>query len=347
MYEILEAVVLITLLFFAALTAACEIAMVAISRLRLRKLSSEGSRTAKAIVKILEIPERFFSTILVANNIIDTLIAVIVTAMVIRFFKFGSHWEILLATVIASALIIIAEVTAKTIAAQYPEKVSFLLARPVQVFIFIFSPVVNAFAFASRKILSLLGVRGKNAASIVTQEEIRMLIKVGEEEGVLRKEESSMLARVFDFSGTLVRKVMTPKKDIVSIDVAAKFDDILMEASESGYSRILVHKDSPDNIVGIINTKDLLSLSCNRDLIVLQDIIYPATFVPDTKKVSELLKEFQKGHTHLAVVTGSSGKVEGIVTIEDLLEEIVGEIEDEYDVRFASPKETARPSGSA
>lgn len=347
MFEIVEMIVLIVLLFIAALTAGCEISMVAVSRLRLRKLSSEGSRAAKIIIKVLEVPERFFSTILIANNINDTLIAVIVTAMVIRLLKIAGHWEVLLATIIASALIIIAEVTAKTIAAQHPEKMSLLLARPMQVFLFLFSPIVNAFAYVSRGLLALIGIKGKNAASLVTQEEIKMLIKVGEEEGVIRKEESSMLARVFDFSGTLVKKVMTPRRDIVSIDIAAKFDEILVKASESGYSRILVHKDRPDNIIGVINAKDLLSLSCNRDLIVLQDILYPATFVSDTKKVSELLKEFQKGHTHLAVVKGSSGKVEGIVTIEDLLEEIVGEIEDEYDVRLADLKEPAKPSGPA
>jgi len=338
MSEIMETTILIALLFFAALTAACEISMIAVSRLRLRKLSSEGSKTAKIIVHILEIPERFFSTMLVANTIAGALIAVLVTEMVIKVFGVGGSLDVVIATVVASALIIISEVTAKTLAAQYPERISFLLARPMQGFINIFSPVVAIFAFITERIVHLLGAQKKGKVSLVTTEEIRMLIKMGEEEGIIRKDESSMLARVFDFSGTLVKKVMTPRNEMVSIDVGAGFEDIIVKASESGYSRIPVYKEKADNIIGVINSKDLLNLSCNRDLIVLQDIIYPATFVPDTKKVSELLKEFQKGHTHLAIVVDSAGKAEGIVTIEDLLEEIVGEIEDEYDVRFNQSK---------
>jgi CBS domain containing-hemolysin-like protein len=150
-----------------------------------------------------------------------------------------------------------------------------------------------------------------------------------------------MLGKIFDFSNTLVKDVMTPKKDVVSLDIKSGFDEMTEHVLESGYSRLPAYKDSPDNIVGIINMKDLLNLSVNKSLLVVQDIIYPAVFFPETKKVSELLKEFQKGHTHIGIVTDAKGKFSGIVTLEDLLEEIVGEIEDEYDVRtnyFDYPK---------
>lgn len=351
MAEIIRTTLLVTLLFFAGLTAACEIAMVAVSRLRLRKLSSEGSKTAKIIMHMLEVPERFFSTMLVTNNIVGALIAVLVTEMVIRVLGFGGNLDVVISTIIASILIIVSEVTAKTIATQYPERISFLLARPMQVFINLFSPVVAVFAFITERIVRLLGVQKKGKVSLVTAEEIRMLIKMGEEEGVLNKEESSMLAKIFDFRSTVVKKVMTPRSEMVAIELGAGFEDIIAKASESGYSRIPVYKEKPDNIIGLINAKDLLSLSCNRELIVLQDIIYPATVVPETKKVSDLLKEFQKGHTHLAIVVDSSGKAQGVVTLEDLLEEIVGEIEDEYDVRFiqasqAGKKDINKSAGS-
>lgn len=338
MAEIIRTILLVTLLFLAALTAACEIAMVAVSRLRLRKLSSEGSKTAKIIMHILEVPERFFSTMLVTNNIIGALIAVLVTEMVINVFGVGGNLDVVISTVIASALIIISEVTAKTIATQYPERISFFLARPMQVFIKIFSPVVALFAFVTERIVRLVGVQKKGKASLVSTEDMRTLIKIGEEEGVLNKEEAGMLSRIFDFRGTLVKKVMTPKSEMVSIDVGSRLEDITAKVSESGYSRIPVYKDKPENIIGVINSKDLLNLSLNKDLIVLQDIIYPATFIPDTRKVSDLLKEFQKGHTHLAIVVDNSGRAQGVVTLEDLLEEIVGEIEDEYDVRYSLPK---------
>lgn len=334
-------VLLLILLFLAALTAACEIAMIAVSRLRLRKRAAEGSRRAKTILGILEVPERFFSTILVANNIMDALIAVIVTEMMIRFVHVGGTLEVALSTVTASVLIIISEVTAKTLATQYPEKISFLLARPMQVFIFLFSPLVNIFAFITETIVRLLGAQKQAKPSLVTEEEIRALIKAGEEEGVLHQDESRMLARVFDFGETVVKKVMTPRQEVVAIDIASSFDEIVVKVSESGYSRLPVYRDRLDAIVGIINSKDLLSLACNRELIVLQDIIYPATFIPETKKVADLLKEFQKGHTHLAVVSDPAGKVLGLVTLEDLLEEIVGEIEDEYDIRLTQYKKAS------
>ena len=312
--------------------------MVAVSRLRLRKLSSEGSKTAKTILHILEVPERFFSTMLVTNNIVGALIAVLVTEMVIRVFGIGGSLDVIISTAVASVLIIVSEVTAKTIATQYPEKISFLLARPINIFVKVFSPVVAIFAFITEKIVRLVGAQKKGKVSLVSAEEIRTLIKIGEEEGILNKEESGMLSRIFDFRGTIVKKVMTPRTEMTSIDVASKFDDIVDKVSESGYSRIPVYKDKPENIIGLINSKDLLNLSVNRDLILLQDIIYPATFVSQDKKVSELLKEFQKGHTHLAIVVDSDGKAQGVVTLEDLLEEIVGEIEDEYDVRASLHK---------
>jgi len=169
--------------------------------------------------------------------------------------------------------------------------------------------------------------------TLITDEELKALIKISAEENAVHREKYKMLSKVFDFSDAVVKDVMTPKKNMISIDVSASIEDILEKVVESGYSRLPVYRENPDNIIGIINMKDLLSLSASKGLVVLQDIIYPPVFFPDTKKVSELLKEFQKGHTHLALVTGPKGSIEGLVTLEDLVEEIVGEIEDEHDVR--------------
>ena len=334
---ILEIILLIALLFLAAATAGSEISIIAASRIKLRKLSSEGSKAARIVLNILETPEKFFSTILVTNNIVDSLIAVIVTAMFIRLIG-GEGVGLAVATIVSSFLIIVFEVTAKTLATRYSDKMSLLLARPIQIMIKLFTPVVKALELTIKIITRIIGAKKLGKQSLVTEEEIRALIKIGEEDGILHKEKVKMLSKVFDFSNSVAKAVMTPKKEIVSIKVDAKLDDILDTVVESGYSRLPVYKDSPDNIVGIINMKDLLSLAHNKDLIVMQDLMYPATFVTGSKKVSELLKEFQKGHTHLAVVTDDKGKVEGIVTLEDLVEEIVGEIEDEYDVRASNYK---------
>jgi putative hemolysin len=338
MRDIIEVFFIALLLLIAAITAGSEISIIAVSRIKLRKLASEGSKTAKVIVKILETPERFFSTILVTNNIVDSLIAVIVTAILIRVAGDCGAWGVIAATLLSAFLIIVCEATAKTIAARYSEKLSFMLARPVALLIKISTPVVWGLERVVNAVTRLLGGGAGGKASLVTEEEIRALIKIGEAEGGAHKEKYKMLSKVFDFGEVVVRNVMTPKKDIFAINSEEKLEDILEKVVESGYSRLPVYNGSPDNIIGMINMKDLLNLSQNRELIVFQDIIYPATFVPESKKVSELLKEFQKGHTHLAIVQDALGKIIGVITLEDLIEEIVGEIEDEYDVRASNYK---------
>lgn len=337
MKELLQIIAILFLLILAAVTAASEISIIATSRLRLRRLASEGSRRAAIILKILETPERFFSTILVTNNIVDTLIAVLVTAIIIRFMG-ESGWEIAVSTAIAAFLIIVFEVVAKTIAANYSEKMAFVLARPVRLLIRIFSPFIVGFEVFINAILRAIKAKTLPKVSLVTDEEIRAMIKIGQEEGSLQKEKYSMITRIFALHDAVVRNVMTPKKEMFSISAGSNIDDILSKVLESGYSRIPVYTGTPDNISGIINMKDLLMLSSNKDLVVLQDIIYPPTIVSESKKVSELLKEFQKGHTHIAIVVDAQNNVQGLVTLEDLVEEIVGEIEDEYDVRVNNYK---------
>lgn len=322
----------VILLFLAAVTAASEIALIAANRFKLKRMASEGSEKAKLVLKILEMPEKFLGTVLVTNNVVETLIAAIVTSVIISFVGDRSK-SVIFATAVAAFLIIIFEVAAKTLAARHSEKMSLILARPAQFLIFVLSPVVKMLAVITNFIVNIIGGESQWKTTLVTEEEIRALIRIGGEEGVIHKEKYKMLSNVFEFSNAVAKDVMTPKKDIISIDINSRIEDIIAKVLESGYSRIPVYKDSPDNIVGVINMKDLLSLSFNKDLVVLHDIIYSAPSCQGSKKVSELLQEFQKGHTHLAVVVDPQGKTQGIVTLEDLVEEIVGEIEDEYDFR--------------
>lgn len=326
--DIILVIGLIILVFLDVFTAASEISIIAVSRLRLRRLAKDGSNPARIILKILETPERFFGTILVANNVVCSLIAAIIT--VIAVYIFGAAMGVILATIIASLIIIGFETIAKTYAARHSEKLSLFIAKPVETTIFILSPMVRGLSYITNFFVNLMGGKEKSAF-LVTEDEIRTFIKIGEEEGTLHKDHYMMLSKVLDFSKTLVRSVMTPKSEIVSMDITSNIDDMLEKAVESGYSRFPVYKDSPENIVGLMNMKDLLNVVVNKDLIVFQDIISPPVFVPGSKKVTELLREFQQGHTHIAIVKDEAGKVEGMITLEDLLEEIVGEIKDEHD----------------
>jgi putative hemolysin len=330
--KILELMLLLLLLFFAAVTAASEIAIISTSRIKLKRRAAEGSKRAKLVLSILETPERFFGTILVANNIVGALIASLVTAILIHFAG-EKNWVVLVATAVVSFLIIVAETAAKTFAARNADRLSSRLARPIKILIDILSPVVRVLETVTNFIVSLMGGQPQGKPSLVTEEEMRAMIKTGEEEGGLHKEKYKMLSKVFDLSETIVRSIMRPKNEMVAINVDANVDDIIEKVLETGYSRLPVYKEREDNIIGIINMKDLLTLSVNKGLIVLQDIVYSPAFVSGSRKVTDLLKDFQKGHTHIAVVLDPKGAVEGIVTLEDILEEIVGEIEDEYDVR--------------
>ena len=329
---IIELLLLMLLLLIGALTAASETSIIASSIIKLRRLATDGSKTARTILKILEAPEKFFGTIVVANNIVNSFIACIITAIIISFIGENTK-SILLATLISAFLVIVFEVAAKTLSAGSPVRIALSLARMVKALIFIFSPAVRILSVITNFIVNLIGGKTKGRASLVVEDEIKALIRIGEEESPKHKDKYKMLSKVFEFSNTLVKTVMIPKDKMVLIDIGADIDSILDKVLESGYSRLPVYKDKPDNIIGVINMKDMLNLSVNRDLVILQDIIYPPIFVPDSKNVTELLKEFQKGHTHLAIVTDPHGKLQGLVTLEDLLEEIVGEIQDEYDIR--------------
>ena len=327
-----QLLILVLLLLLAAATAASEIAIIATSRIKLRRRAAEGSKKAKLIISILETPERFFSTLLVANSIAGALVASLVTTIVIRLI--GERGSVVLySTIIVTFLIVVSEVVAKTFAARYSDRLSSYLAGPVHYLIKAFYPIVRVLEVTTNLIVNLAGGRIKGTPSLVTEEELKAFLKIGEEEGVLHKDKYKMLTKVFDLSETIVRSVMRPKAEMMTIDINAHIDAILDKVLESGYSRLPVHGDSPENIIGVINMKDLLNLSVNKGLILLQDILYPPTFVAGSKKVVDLLKDFQKGHTHIAIVLDSEGAVEGLVTLEDILEEIVGEIEDEYDVR--------------
>jgi putative hemolysin len=331
---IFELILLSVLLLIGALTAASETSIVAASIIKLRRLATDGSKSARMVLKILETPERFFGTIVVSNNIVNSLIASIVTVIIISFLGENSK-SVLIATLIAAFLIIIFEVAAKTLSAGSPVRISLSLVRMVRFLIFILSPTVKVLSVITNFIVNLLGGKTKGKPSLVVEDEIKALIRIGEEESPRHKDKYKMLSKVFEFSNTVVKTVMVPKDKMFSIDINANIDDILDNVMESGYSRLPVYKDKPDDIIGVINMKDLLNLSINKDLVILQDIIYPPVFVLQSKNVTELLKEFQKGHTHLAIVIDSEKKVQGLVTLEDLLEEIVGEIQDEYDIRSA------------
>ncbi len=242
----------------------------------------------------------------------------------------ASMLGVLLITFITVAF---SEQAPKMIALQYPLQTSLWLSFPLKVFYTVFKPMILFLNFSANSFIRLIGLKPVTKDDIThSEEEIRYLISEGQKSGVIDSTEQQLIEKIFDFNDKLARDIMVPRNNIIALDIDDNRDKIVQKVIDEGYSRIPVYKDSIDNIIGIIYSKDLISATEHRELIVLTDILRPAYFVPEIKQIGEILKEFQKKRIHLGIVVNEHGNVEGLITLEDIIEEIVGEIEDEYDI---------------
>jgi putative hemolysin len=227
--------------------------------------------------------------------------------------------------------LVLGELVPKALALRFTETAALLVSRPLHFVAGLTRPFVAFLTGSTRAVLFLFRVRDPGHRTFVSEEEIRHMVKEGREQGVLNQTEEELIHSVFEFSETPVKKVMVPRPKIFALDVKTPPGEVESSMVESGFSRIPVYDESQDNIVGLAYAKDALRLLEKRQPVVLRKILHPVHFVPETKKVGELLKELQKRRTHMALVIDEHGSVTGLVTLEDLLEEIVGEIQDEYD----------------
>lgn len=314
-----------TISFFLALA---ETALIALSKIKLRHMVSKGVKRAKTAQGILSHLDRLITSILVGNNIVNIGISAIGTGIFIYFF--GQKWGIVLSTIVVSFFILVfTEITPKLLAARNPEKVSLFVAWPISLLMALLRPIVNVFMAISAVLIRTF--RGKPAprAPLITEEELRLMIEVGKEEGALNDEERKMLHRIFEFGDTTAGEVMVPKEKMASIKLDAAPEQLLDVLVEEGHSRIPAYKDSLDDIKGIIYARDLLHIWHNKGLVIIPDLIQPAYFVHKDKKVNEVLKDFQRMKIQIAIVTDENNKTLGMVTLEDLIEEIVGEIDEQ------------------
>lgn len=328
--EIILLAILILIAVFAALS---ETAIISVSRTKLRQRMLDGSKSAKLVLSTLEAPEKLFGTMLILSNITSIFAASLATAL--AFDLLGNEQSaILAASVVMTVLMTIGEVTSKTVGVKRSDRLSRIMVYPVRFFILIFTPIVWIFTMITRIFSWIFGIPFKESKSLVTEEEIKALIKLGEQEGSLAPEEGQLLQKVFRFGDMTVREAMTPISDMIALGSKSTYEDIMRTVVESGYSRLPVYEGNVGNIIGVAQVKDILSFWENKELIVLQDVMDPPNFIPASKKLSDQLKEFQRGKSHMSIVIDAQGKVVGIMTLEDIIEEIVGEIEDEFDQRF-------------
>ncbi len=330
----MEIVALVALLLLSGFFSGSEAAFLSLGKLRLRHRIEEGEKQAIHIAKMLENMERFLGTILVGNTLANVALSAIATGIAIR--RFGPTMGVAAATVIATAavtivLLIVGELAPKTLAASRPRRFAYSVVYALEWVTLVLRPLVAVVRIMAWPLIRLTGVKSATVGPLVTEEDIKMMFHVGQEEGVLEEHEKRMLRSVIEFEDTMVKEVMVPRLDIVAIPEDATFEQVVELAMAKGYSRMPVYRDDLDHIVGIAHVKELLAVVNDRDLIRLPDMVRKPYFVPDTMKIGRLLREFQLRKVHIAIVIDEFGAVAGLVTLEDLVEEIVGEIQDEYD----------------
>ena len=338
-YPLLLPLLLIMLVLLAgsAFCSGSETALISLNKVRLKHQKDKGNVTAKILYELVTHLDRFIATILVANNLVNTAFCAIGTLIFIHILgpRIGDLGASIIATfVLTIILLVFAEITPKVFSSQHSEKVAVAFAQPIAFVVKVLEPLAKFFTWVSRILIHLFGGSLSKRSPLVTEEEIRLMIEVGKEEGVLADDERKMLHRIFEFGDTKVGEVMVPKEKIIAIELKAQPEELLELIVEEGHARIPVYRESIEHITGIVYARDLLLIWRNKTLIVIPDLIHPAYYVPPEKKVSELLADFQLKKIQIAIVVNGEGKTLGLVTLEDLTEEIVGEVEEEYPVKY-------------
>lgn len=316
-------------LVVAAFAAATETALTSVSRLRMRSLAEEGSRRAAIVVRLQDDPNGYFSTILSLNTVAVIVASTASTLIGSRHAHTFPQWVV---TVLLSAFVLIfCEIAPKSIALRYNQRVALIVARPVSLLTRSLRPVVTVLMFVSVILLRFTGHKLPNP--FVTEQELKLLVEVGEQEGIVEQEERQMIHGILDMTDKAVREVMVPRVDVIAIDVTKSVNDVIETVIEYGHSRIPIYEDRIDQIVGVVYAKDLLRSGVRgNDHVSLRQLAREPYFTPDVKHVGELLRDMQERRVHISIVVDEHGGTAGIVTMEDLIEEIVGPIRDEYDV---------------
>ena len=335
--------VLVILIFVNAFFAAAEIAFISLNDAKIEKQAKEGNKKAKRIKKMLKEPSKFLATIQIGITLAGFLSSAFaadafaseLAPKLNNLIDLGiSTWNtisIVIITIILSYFsLVFGELVPKRLAMKNPEKIAFGTIGIIRFIHIITSPVVNFLNFSTNLICKLFGI-GPQDESTVTEEEIRMMVDVGEEKGSIEEEEKELINNVFEFNDKTVSEVMVHRTEVYAIDINSNIEDILGELKEYKYSRIPVYDENIDNIVGVLFIKDLLAYVYTKKEAKIKKLMRPAYFVSESKPINEFFKEMQRDKQQLAIVLDEYGGTAGIITMEDIIEELVGNIFDEYD----------------
>ncbi|MDY6834427.1 MAG: hemolysin family protein [Chloroflexota bacterium] len=329
--EISYVILFFACLFFSAFFSSCETAFLSLQRIRMKHLEMTGVAEADRVSRIMKRPERFLAAVLFGNNIVNTAAAALATGIAITLW--GQETGVVAATIVtAVALLLVGEIIPKTIATQYAERISLVYARPVGILLWILSPVVSVLGWMGGSLAEMVAGPNSTPKTLVTEDEIRTMIKVGKLEGVVEEGEARMLHNVFEFGDHPVRDAMTPRPDLSWVEEGMTLGRFLDLYAQLPHSRFPVFKGDHDEVIGMLSIKDVLMSQAMNNLSrdePIDSLVRPIIFIPNTKRIGETFSEMQSRDIRMAVVVDEFGSVDGIVTLEQLLEEIVGYIGDE------------------
>lgn len=326
---------LVILIILSGFFSATETALTAFKRIKLKKVEEENPRAAHLLKIWIRKPNEILTAILLGNNIVNILASSIATIFIYNILgdKVSEGQAVFSVTLIMTIVILIfGEITPKIIAKTYSDKISQVVIKPMYYLSIVAFPLIYILTMISRILGNIFGVKISNEALIITEEDIKSMVNVGEEEGVLEEEEKKMIHSIFEFGDSTVKELMVPRVDMFAIEGSKSIDEVWDELLQMGFSRIPVYEEKVDNIIGIVYLKDLLPIiKAGRTSEMIKLFVREAYFIPETKLSFDLLAEFREKKIHIAVVVNEYGGTVGLTTIEDLLEEIVGEINDEFD----------------
>ena len=327
--DAIQLLVIVILILLSAFFSSAETALTTCNKLRMRSLAEEGNKRAATVLSITENQGKMLSAILIGNNIVNLSASSLMTTLTISLF--GNPYVGVGTGILTLLILLFGEITPKTVATNSSEKLSLAYSGTIHFLMFLLTPVIFIVNKMANGFMRLFGVDPNRKADAMTESELRTIVNVSHEDGVIENEERKMINNVVDFGGTQAKDVMVPRIDMVFASVDASYEELINIFKEEWYTRIPVYQDTTDNVIGLINMKDLLLFDPSKKEFHVKDYLREAYYTYEFKKTSELFLDMRDNSVSMAIVLDEYGATAGLVTMEDLLEEIVGEIRDEYD----------------
>ena len=332
--SISQIILIILLLVLSAFFSSAETAFTTVNHIRIRALIDEGSKRAKTVADIIEHSSKMLSAILIGNNIVNISVSALVTSLTISVW--GNYATGIATGILTIVVLIFGEITPKTTATVHSEKFALAYAPVIKWIMIILTPVIYLIDMLSGVFLKVLHIDIKSSKKTITENELRTFVNVSHEEGVIESDEKRIINNLFDFGDAEAKDIMIPRIDMAAADINSGYQQIIELFRETMYTRIPIYEEDADNVVGILNIKDLI-LAPHDKLFSIKEIMRKPYYVYERKNISELFKDMQRESQSIAIVLDEYGSTAGMITTEDLLEEIVGDIRDEYDDDEAEP----------